>query len=779
LSGGALDGGTERYGGQFGMGVSSNSHGTFFLGIDANPDNTLLRDENALPIEPIELIAAAITVQTGSCCTDLGPGTSQCDNNVTYDECVASSGGGTFDFTADGLCAGDLDGDGDDDSCAGCINDSQCADGNSCTTNSCDEASGLCSAGPNFNPNATQCCNETPSDAADDIDGANAGDLTTIDDGDVCTDDDCDPTTGAVSHDFNTAACDDDNACTAGDVCTMGACGGVNINDIPCPGGDAECPNGDCDEATGFCNCALETKLSLDVAPGDKPDDNCFQCGDKVFVEVNIAAGSEVVTGGQFLIVYDPDCLDFKFIVDSNPGPGPGSSGIQPSDDFPLLIYSDVNESAGTIFIAVGCMPGDPDCGTSLAATLATLQFDKLCVCGECNLTFDSVNPANTILSDDTGQPVPITTNPSKTIRLSGELTINVPGNVSVNPDCGFPTAIITWDPVSASDSCDGEIASECDEDFPNICCTNTHSGGVPIDHLAEAGGEFPQGTSTFCCTAENDCGHATEETCWTVTVSDQHSMDIVVQLSPVMRNVPLTRCICFEFFPDCVQEPTEWCQDLVFGPPYDFAGHNTTKIKVPKGQYACITARDCLHTLRSVSDIECVGDQLVAEFKGDPFFGGNWLINGNIHDPCWKGEEEGSTHDVIDILDFGTFVAQFGAILNPNTPCGTLGPHSDINGDGMVDGSDFAFISQNFLEESKDSCCPGDQTAFNPDPPITSITVKELRRMGLGDLAVADLNGDGTLDQADMTAFLQGQVPQRDSKREGRGAGTRPSLGN
>ena len=52
---------------------------------------------------------------------------------------------------------------------------------------------------------------------------------------------------------------------------------------------------------------------------------------------------------------------------------------------------------------------------------------------------------------------------------------------------------------------------------------------------------------------------------------------------------------------------------------------------------------------------------------------------------------------------------------------------------------------------------------------PTLSITVKELRRLGMGELAVADLNGDGVLDQADMTAFMQGTepvAPVRDVKR-------------
>jgi hypothetical protein len=495
----------------------------------------------------------------------------------------------------------------------------------------------------------------------------------------------------------------------------------------------------------------------LDIDASDKPDGNCFPEGSEVVVHVNKGVGSDIVTGAQFLINYDSGCLDF--------------TGASAGAAFPMLIYSDVDEDAGTVFVAVGVTPGTP--GTAGAAELATLTFNKLPGCGTCNLCFDSVNPQNTILSDATGQPASVELNCSKDIRLSGDVTLNnVPDSVNTNPDCGYPTAIVTWDPITASDTCDGDLDNECDEDDPNICCTNIHSGGVDIDHLAEAGGEFPQGTSTFCCTATNSCGNSVEE-CWTVVVSDQHSMDIVVQLSPVMAAGPLTRCICFEFFPDCVQNPTVWCEDLVFGPPYDFPGHNTTKIKVPKGQYACITAADCLHTLRSVSDIECVGDQLVAEFKGDPFFGGNWLINGNVHDGCWK---DGANTDVIDILDFGVFVSQFGMLLNPNTPCGTAGPHSDINGDGVVNMSDYVFISQNFLEESKDSCCPDANAAAIV--PVTSITVKELRRLGLSELAIADLNGDGTLDQADMTAFVQGQLPQRDSKSEGRGGSTRPSLG-
>jgi hypothetical protein len=43
-------------------------------------------------------------------------------------------------------------------------------------------------------------------------------------------------------------------------------------------------------------------------------------------------------------------------------------------------------------------------------------------------------------------------------------------------------------------------------------------------------------------------------------------------------------------------------------------------------------------------------------------------------------------------------------------------------------------------------------------------ITVRELRRRGLGDLAAADINRDGVLDEADLALVLQGVEPTQDA---------------
>jgi len=209
----------------------------------------------------------------------------------------------------------------------------------------------------------------------------------------------------------------------------------------------------------------------------------------------------------------------------------------------------------------------------------------------------------------------------------------------------------------------------------------------------------------------------------------------------------PLERCIEFAFFSSCVENPVRLEETITFGAPYNLPGRaEDLAFKITPGQYACVTARDPLHTLRSVSDMNIVGTTYVAAFKNDPFFGGNWLIGGNLNRDA-----------VIDILDFGIYVTQTQSPAPRDTPCGSAAPHADINGDGFVDSLDFTFISLNYLSADKDSCCPG-STAAAPEEPLTKVTLTELRRMGMGELAAADLNGDGVLDAGDITAYLSGE---------------------
>ncbi len=71
-----------------------------------------------------------------------------------------------------------------------------------------------------------------------------------------------------------------------------------------------------------------------------------------------------------------------------------------------------------------------------------------------------------------------------------------------------------------------------------------------------------------------------------------------------------------------------------------------------------------------------------------------------------------------------------------------------------------------NFLDSSKDCCCPGSTAGVAGR---TEVSVRELRQMGMNDLTVADLNGDGLVNMEDMSAFLAGQLPSRKAPSRGR----------
>lgn len=280
-------------------------------------------------------------------------------------------------------------------------------------------------------------------------------------------------------------------------------------------------------------------------------------------------------------------------------------------------------------------------------------------------------------------------------------------------------------------------------------------------------------------CPPDTNCvdadGNGKPDGCWTVTVNDETSLDITVGLSPSSQSKPgdnLTRCIKFTLFSNCVQEPLIFSDDVSFGGLFDFVCKSTGKIKIPgSGQWDCITAQDQLHTLRSCftfasNGSDCVGGQLHASFSGDPRLGGNWLIGGNLDG--WKKDDPNASPslDVIDILDWGTFASQYLHNYGfTDTPCGTPGPNADINGDGVADLDDYAFISNNFLVSSKNCCC-GPQTAGANA--VTEISVAQLRAMGLGDLAAGDINNDGVLNLADMGAFEQGVRPTTKTPSKG-----------
>jgi len=391
------------------------------------------------------------------------------------------------------------------------------------------------------------------------------------------------------------------------------------------------------------------------------------------------------------------------------------------------------------------------------------VTFTKIGVCETCNLCFGGENPIDTILVDNTGQFVEdVVENCSEDIMENDIITLVVPDDIEMNVNsCDSDTAYITWAAPTADGSC-YDVDLVCVGPFPP---GHAHY----IDPMA--GGEIPVGTWNFSCTATSTvCGDSVTDG-WTVTVNDEVTLDVTLQVSPLIVADELDRCIKFELFADCVQDPLVLELPVTLGGLWDHTGHFTEGIKVPAdGNWICITARDQLHTLRSCDYLECVDGVYYARFKGDPFFGGNWLIGGNLDG--WKKDNPNASHDVINILDFGQFVAAYGTNYGTgDTTCATAGPHADINGDGVVDSLDFTFVSMNFLASSKECCCGGGGVASAND---TSVTVEWLRANGMAELAVGDLNRDGVLDVSDIQAFQAGKRPVEKGSRDRSNAGVR-----
>jgi hypothetical protein len=433
--------------------------------------------------------------------------------------------------------------------------------------------------------------------------------------------------------------------------------------------------------------------------------------------------------------------------------------------------------SDGKIFIACGVNPFGGVDGPLGNVDMVALQFNMIGECNNCELCFESKNPQNSYLVDDGGYKVDIETQ-CKELSENGELVLNIPDNIKTNSDCDKPAADVEWVQPTAKFSC-GDA---------NITCRGAHESGLSYDMTKGAansyinGGLLLQGASSFCCYATakdkchqtagcpgsvNDCpGSPKPDGCWTVEVNDETGMDIHIQLEPPLAFDEQTRCIEFCLYGPCTEPPVCFEENVLFGGPFNFIGKAQGKIKVPKGKWGCITAQDQLHSLRSCDIPDCIDGNIVARFKGDPTYGGNWLIGGNLDG--WKKNDptEDPSLDVIDILDFGKFVSQFGVCYEDRKYGCHEGPHADIDGDGCVTTSDYQFILRNFLVSSKECCC-GPSAADSPAA-LTEVTIDELRQMGEGDMAVADLNGDGVLNADDMDAFMQGARPVKSNDRKG-----------
>jgi len=531
--------------------------------------------------------------------------------------------------------------------------------------------------------------------------------------------------------------CNDQKSCTVMDSCnSAGQCQGTEIATIPCTS-NADCFGLECDLTSGFCACGTATsEICLHATLGILPEAGCYSIDEDIYVTIDLGTSVRPIVGGQFQIEYDQTVLDF---VDIQPG-----GSVDSESPFGLELLSVVNESEGMIFYAVGVLLGAD--GTHGPTMLARIRFRPLQACATADgLCFSDNNPANTILVDDHGHRVPYTTCCTGELVIHGEAPeLQCPNDQQANADAGTLSALVTWPLATALGQCDGALI---------VQCHGVNETGIQFEPLLPTGGRFPVGHYEFECTATDSC--ASSSSClWSVDVNSLNTVEVDVQLSPVMTSNLISRCIEFEFYQDCTKDPVVVDQTLDFGGFFNFPGsaHNVT-LKVPQGKYDCVTARDPRHTLRSVAHPEIIDGKYLISFKNDPTYGGNWLVNGNLN-----GDR------VIDLLDHTLLLAQYSANLNPNTPCGTGSElHADLNGNGTVDSADLGSIQRYFLASDKGACCPTATGEADPSEPSV-LSLEELDTLGLSELRAADADDDGTVNSEEIMSFLQGGSPLDDA---------------
>ncbi|NUN16022.1 MAG: hypothetical protein HUU55_20535, partial [Myxococcales bacterium] len=132
-----------------------------------------------------------------------------------------------------------------------------CDDGNVCTNDSCNSATGC------VNLNNTSLCDDGDACTTADTCSGGAcigGAAPDCDDANVCTADSCDPVTGCENIP-TPGPCSDGDLCTTGDTCIAGSCVGTAVT---CSDDNDVCTTDICDAATGLCGVPAPDGLPCD-----------------------------------------------------------------------------------------------------------------------------------------------------------------------------------------------------------------------------------------------------------------------------------------------------------------------------------------------------------------------------------------------------------------------------------------------------------------------------------------------------------------------------------
>lgn len=466
------------------------------------------------------------------------------------------------------------------------------------------------------------------------------------------------------------------------------------------------CPTDPAKLEPGFCGCGVAdvdlngngildcadvyVTMSVDPAP--------LAAGETFSVRVSSTASFYALTGVQLAVLFDAAHVQLVSVV-----PVAGTP-------FTLDIANQVNNSDGTLRYAAGIAPGTV--GTNDALELVDLVFvvrSDTTLCGESVLArFGTISGFTSRFSRQGGSFLPIVTGlaPRELDALAPVLA-GVPTPVSLPADAGSAYGAFVENPlVMSDDACDGAIVPSISIVFPG--------GGTASTWPSD--GMFPIGVSSVTWSTVDSKGNASEAST-SVTVLDHQLLDASVCFTGSLGGTS-SREVRFS-----IGGQTTVRQVAMTGSCGTTAG---MQVPVSAG-YSCMIAKDPVHSLTAPASVSVAGTRYSAAFE---------LKQGDSNDD-----------DMIDIVDFGLFIDDFGAERGRDA-------RSNFNADTYVNNADFSFIAINFFTVGED--CTGGLTGRTPRG---AVRVKDLRREGLGHLAVADLNADGWVDQHDVQAYVQGGI--------------------
>jgi hypothetical protein len=600
--------------------------------------------------------------------------------------------------------------------------------------------------------------------------------------------------------------------------------------------------------ATDRCgnrNSCQQTITIVDRTPPELicPDDLVLECGPESEAEIAawLASASATDNCGTALVTNDYTGLN------GCGGAGTVTVVFTATDECGLTSTCErsitINDTTPPVLdcppdLVVECGPG---AAAAVAAWLASATATDSC--GSVSITNDfgglsDACTATAVVTFTASDECGLTSTCTRRVTVVDTLppTFTCPADVVRTADPGssrltLRSAEIGW-PSDLHDECSGP------EDLSVLW--------VRSDGAAPLVAPFTQPSTTITWAVVDECGNVSPPQVQTITVLPFNTAQVEIELEGELLPDTLVRCVNFVFANSESGATVERYENVEFvRQPDGDAFASLTFSDLPCDVYDCVTAEDELHSLRVrlTPELTPDGAAWAVAFTGPA----GRLVQGdliNVYD---------EPADVVDVLDFAVFLHQWGRVYDTSlppdlpdgdghTPCGLYVLHADLNGDGVVDAADYAFISAHFGELGDVRCAaePGDvpeldgvaepgragpelaenapvptdavrqsaqavrqsprdaraspglaqqpvggaqqsaaddalasrgtkpepQRANMPAPaprvaaPRWRITLSELEVLGLSQLAVADLNGDGVLDLEDVAAFEQGAQP-------------------